>query len=162
MGCEEVRRLLEERVTACRGEVEWLRGEAGRIAVVVADREAELTRLATALDVVAELPMVHAAVVVAAVGALAPPSAVAVSPAANPGGDRDIEEFAAGVLAALRTGPAGGMRCRDLVAAMGLEPVPRLVERARHRGKRLVEQGILVEARAGVFALPAQRGHTQG
>jgi hypothetical protein len=160
MGCEEVRLLLEERVAACRGEVEWLRGEMERIAVLVADREAELTRLATALEVVAGLPMLHPATVVVAAGALAPPSVVV--PTAKPGGDRDLEEFTTGVLGALRTGPVGGMRCGELIAAMGLDPVPRLVERARHRGKRLVEQGILVEEPAGVFALPSPRGHLQG
>jgi hypothetical protein len=161
MGCEEVRLLLEQRVAACRGEVEWLRGEVERIAVLATDREAELTRLATALEVVTGLPMLHPATAAVAVvsDTLAP---LPVAPAAKPCGDKDLEKFTIDVLGALRAGPVGGMRCGQLIAAMGLDPVPRLVERARHRGKRLVEQGILVEEPAGMFALPPPRGHSQG
>jgi hypothetical protein len=148
MGCEEVRLLLEERVSACRGEVEWLRGELARVAELVGDRESELARLSTALQVVAALPVIHTATVASSVAA-------AVLPAARSGEALEGEAFNTGVLAALRSGPVGGMRCRELVVAMGLEPVPRLVERVRHRGKRLVEQGIAVEARSGLFTLAA-------
>jgi hypothetical protein len=59
MGCEEVQRLLEERVVACRGEVERLRIEAERIAELIGAREAELLRLDTARQVVRELPAAH-------------------------------------------------------------------------------------------------------
>lgn len=61
MGCEQVRLLLEERVGACRGEVDRLRVELERITGLVAARDEELARLTTALEVVAALPVAHPA-----------------------------------------------------------------------------------------------------
>jgi hypothetical protein len=53
-------------------------------------------------------------------------------------GGSDPEAFTAAVLAAVGAGPAGGIRCRDVVEAMGQEAVARRVEQVRHHGKRLV------------------------
>jgi hypothetical protein len=65
VGCGEVQWLLDERLVACRGEVERLRVEAERIAELITGREAELVRLEVARQVVGELPLVHGVAVVA-------------------------------------------------------------------------------------------------
>jgi hypothetical protein len=148
--------------------VAGLRSELERIVALVAERESDLARLLTALEVVGALPALHAAPVVvppAGTGQDAPtvsapvPALVPASVPVADGGDR--EAFTAAVLAAVKAGPVGGMRCRDVVEAMGQEVVPRRVERVRHHGKRLVERGQLAETR-GVFTLPPQRRPTRG
>lgn len=54
---------------------------------------------------------------------------------------------------------AGGeaMDCRQLAAALGLEPVPAKVEGVRSKAKRLVARGWLTEERPGLFSVPAAR-----
>ena len=61
MGCGEVLALLREREAAYRREAERLRGEAERIAGLLAVCEQELARVATACQVVGEVPVVHGA-----------------------------------------------------------------------------------------------------
>jgi hypothetical protein len=162
MGCAEVQRLLEDQVTACRGEVTVLQAELERINVLVAERESDLMRLVTALEVVAALPALHPAPAAPAVPlAGAGPGALPASVPVLVAGGSDPEAFTAAVLAAVGAGPAGGMRCRDVVEAMGQEVVPRRVERVRHHGKRLVQRGQLAEMR-GLFTLPPQRQPTRG
>ncbi|QNE77791.1 hypothetical protein F0344_27210 [Streptomyces finlayi] len=68
MGCDEVLRLLRDREAACRGEVERLRGEAERIAQLLAECEEDLAAVATASKVVGELPALHAPVLAGPVG----------------------------------------------------------------------------------------------
>jgi hypothetical protein len=166
MGCAEVQRLLEDQVTACRGEVTVLRAELDRINVLVAERESDLMRLVAALEVVAALPALPAlhpapaapaAFPLAGAGPGALPASVPVLVAAG----SEPEAFTAAVLAPVNAGPAGGMRCRDVVEAMGQEVVPRRVERVRHHGKRLVQRGQLAEIR-GLFTLPPQRQPARG
>ncbi|MFJ8495948.1 hypothetical protein ACIRBZ_47660 [Streptomyces sp. NPDC094038] len=58
---------------------------------------------------------------------------------------------------------AGGMRgeamdCRQLAAAVGLEPVPAKVEGVRSKAKRLAARGWLTEERPGLFSVPVGRG----
>ena len=44
-----------------------------------------------------------------------------------------------------------GMRCQQLVLALGLEVVPAKVEGLRSKAKRLVERGWALQVRSGVF-----------
>jgi hypothetical protein len=160
MGCAEVQRLLEDQVVACRGEVTGLRSELERVTALVAERERDLSRLLTAVEVVGALPALDAAPAAlplagAGRGVVAAPVVVSAAEGGGP------EAFTAAVLAVVGAGPVGGMRCREVVEAMGQEVVPRRVERVRHHGKRLVERGILTEAH-GVFTLPPQRRPTAG
>jgi hypothetical protein len=57
-------------------------------------------------------------------------------------------------------GGAGGeaMDCRQLAAALGLEPVPAKVEGVRSKAKRLAGRGWLAENRPGMFSVVAGRG----
>ena len=57
----EVLALLGEQEAACRAEVDRLRAEGERIAVVLAEREAELAEIATACRVVGRLSSVSGA-----------------------------------------------------------------------------------------------------
>ncbi|WP_030689206.1 hypothetical protein [Streptomyces sp. NRRL B-1347] len=50
------------------------------------------------------------------------------------------------------------MDCRQLAAAVGLEPVPAKVEGVRSKAKRLVVRGWLAEDRPGLFSVPVARG----
>ncbi|MEU3071818.1 MULTISPECIES: hypothetical protein [Streptomyces] len=49
------------------------------------------------------------------------------------------------------------MDCRQLAAALGLEPVPAKVEGVRSKAKRLAARGWLVEERPGLFSVPVAR-----
>jgi hypothetical protein len=57
-------------------------------------------------------------------------------------------------------GRSGGnvMDCRQLAAALGLEPVPAKVEGVRSKAKRLAARGWLAEDRPGMFSAAAGRG----
>ncbi|MFG1812109.1 hypothetical protein [Streptomyces sp. NPDC049040] len=57
-------------------------------------------------------------------------------------------------------GGSGGeaMDCRQLAAALGLEPVPAKVEGVRSKAKRLVARGWLAEGRPGMFSVVAGPG----
>ncbi|MET7889500.1 hypothetical protein [Streptomyces avermitilis] len=50
------------------------------------------------------------------------------------------------------------MDCRQLAAAIGLEPVPAKVEGVRSKAKRLAARGWLTEGRPGLFSVPGGRG----
>lgn len=50
------------------------------------------------------------------------------------------------------------MDCRQLAAAVGLEPVAAKVEGVRSKAKRLVVRGWLAEECPGLFSVPAGRG----
>lgn len=52
---------------------------------------------------------------------------------------------------------ATGMRAKDICIALGVEPLPKHVEGARARLKRLVSREILIEAEPGVFTLAPKR-----
>lgn len=49
------------------------------------------------------------------------------------------------------------MDCRQLAAALGLEPVPAKVEGVRSKAKRLAARGWLAEERPGLFSVPVAR-----
>jgi hypothetical protein len=49
------------------------------------------------------------------------------------------------------------MDCRQLAAAIGLEPVPAKVEGVRSKAKRLAARGWLTEGRPGLFSVPVGR-----
>jgi hypothetical protein len=124
-----------------------LRKEAQRIAELLDACALELERVTTAREVVAELP------VVTGPGQVRDPVAV---------GEDDPEGFADQVLAIL-AGRGAGMRCRDLVEALGEDAgVARNVERVRHRMKRLARAERVAESEPGVFTLAGAGGHATG
>jgi hypothetical protein len=58
-----------------------------------------------------------------------------------------------------RDGPGGdAMDCRQLAAALGLQPVPAKVEGVRSKAKRLARRGWLVEESPGMFSAVDGRG----
>ena len=154
MGCEEVLALLREREASCRREAERLRGEAERITSLLAVCEQELARVATAYQVVGELPVAHGA---------AGPVARIPSPrgqASAPGGGEVTGRsggFTDRVLTVLAA-YAGPVRCRQVVEELGLEATPREVERVRHQLKKAVAAGRVVQTPGGLFTL--RRAHT--
>jgi hypothetical protein len=155
MGCDEVLGLLRERKAACQGEVERLRGEAERIAGLLLLCEEELARVATAFQVVGELPALHAAVV-------ADPARPVVLPSPRSGAPRReavrqaAAELTERVLVVL-AGARGPVRCGQVVGWLGLEPSARNVERVRHHLKRAVAEGRAVATPGGLFA-PVKAG----
>ncbi len=60
------------------------------------------------------------------------------------------------ILTILGTAPTG-MRAKDICIAIGIEPSPKHVERARAKLKRLVSRQILTETEPGLFALAPKR-----
>ncbi|GGN93524.1 hypothetical protein GCM10010112_81850 [Actinoplanes lobatus] len=56
------------------------------------------------------------------------------------------------ILAILGTATAG-MRAKDVCLALDIEPLPKHVEGARAKVKRLVNRGIVTEKQPGIFAL---------
>ena len=60
------------------------------------------------------------------------------------------------ILAVLGTAPAG-MRAKDICLALDIEPLPKNVEGARAKLKRLVNREIVTEKQPGVFALIQKR-----
>lgn len=142
MSCDEVLRLLREREAACRSEAERLRSEAERITALLALCEEELARISTACEVVGELPRTGQVAVAPAV----------VLPAPRPGkrlpdaGDR---ERLVGVLARY----ADAVRCRQVVEDLALEVTARRVETVRHRLKKAVAEGVVLQTPGGLFTL---------
>ncbi|MGY3203037.1 hypothetical protein [Streptomyces sp. TE5632] len=63
-----------------------------------------------------------------------------------------------GVLAGGNGMRGKAMDCRQLAAAVGLEPVPAKVEGVRSKAKRLTARGWLTEERPGLFSVPVGRG----
>ena len=139
-----VLRLLGERETACRAEIDRLEVEQERIAGLLAACRVELERLVVAREVVGGLTAV--------------PAVPAVTASAS-GGVPGVEstEFGQRLLAVL-AGHAGPVRCRDVVAALGEDPqVARHVERVRHGLKKFVLAGLVVEPEPGMFTLAGDR-----
>lgn len=60
------------------------------------------------------------------------------------------------ILTVLAANPAG-MRAKDICLAVGVEPIPKHVEGARSRLKRMVTRKILTETEPGVFTLAPKR-----
>ena len=84
------------------------------------------------------------------------PSAVA-----SDAGD-EFEKFSVRALAVLaeRDGP---LRCRELAEALGEDTgQARIVERVRHRMKRLARAGRVTESAQGLFVLPGADGPSTG
>ena len=141
---DQVVRLLGEREAAVRAE--WLRleQEAARIAGLIEECRREAERLAIAREVLSGL----------VTGTAEPASAAADL---NPDG-----VFTDRLLAVLAE--AGRpVRCREVVAALGEDPsVARHSERVRHRLKKLVTAGRVVEREPGLFTLTGDTGRSVG
>jgi len=146
MGYNEVLERLRDQGAACRAEVERLRGEAERIAVLLVEREAELAKLATACE---------------AVGALAPagdaevrvrPVPVARIPAQRAAGDLSADEIARQIPEALGR-YAGPVRVRQVAVQLGLEPTSTQIERVRYQLRKAVAEGTAAASPGGLFAL---------
>lgn len=60
------------------------------------------------------------------------------------------------ILAVLKTAPAG-MRAKDVCLALDIEPLPKHVEGARAKLKRLVNREIATEVQPGIFTLIQKR-----
>jgi hypothetical protein len=60
------------------------------------------------------------------------------------------------ILTVLRSAPAG-MRAKDICVALDIEPLPKHVEGARAKLKRMVSREILTENPPGVFTLAPKR-----
>lgn len=135
MDGDQILRLLAEREAAAR--VEWLRleQEAAQIAGLIEACRREIERLTVTREVLSGLVTV-------------PAEPVSAAPAPTPDG-----VFADQLLTILAE--AGRpLRCREVVAVMGEDPaVARHGERVRHRLKKLVTAGRVIELEAGLFTL---------
>ena len=60
------------------------------------------------------------------------------------------------ILAVLKTTPAG-MRAKDICLALDIEPLPKHVEGARAKLKRLVNRELVIETQPGIFTLIPKR-----
>jgi hypothetical protein len=132
---DQIVRLLAEREAAARAE--WLRleQEAAQIAGLIEECRREIERLAITREVLSGLVTARAAPAPAA-------------PDQDPVGD-----FADQLLVVLSE--AGRpLRCREVVAVLGEDPsVARHGERVRHRLKKLVTAGRVIEVEPGLFTL---------
>lgn len=144
----EVLAMLAEQETACQAEVDRLRGEAERIAVVLAEREGELAEIATACRVVGRLSPFSAA------ASCIRPAASSGSPVPVPRDTGDLSglEIAERIPGVLAKYP-GAVRAGQVASDLGLESVARQVERVRHALKRQVAAGVAVTVPGGAFAL---------
>ncbi|MEU4238627.1 hypothetical protein [Actinoplanes sp. NPDC026619] len=135
MDGDQIVRLLAEREAAAR--VEWLRleQEAAQIAGLIEACRREIERLTVTREVLSGLVTV-------------PAEPVSADPEPAPDG-----VFADQLLAILAE--AGRpVRCREVVAVMGEDPaVARHGERVRHRLKKLVTAGRVIEVEPGLFTL---------
>jgi hypothetical protein len=132
---DQIVRLLAEREAAARAE--WLRleQEAAQIAGLIEECRREIERLAITREVLS--------------GRVPAPAAPApAAPDQDPVGD-----FADQLLVVLSE--AGRpLRCREVVAVLGEDPsVARHGERVRHRLKKLVTAGRVIEVEPGLFTL---------
>lgn len=157
-----VMRLLEERERAARQRVEVLQAQV---------REAEATweRLVIARETVGQVlgePRGDGKVPVTAADILPVPVAGAVPGSVVPlwrnGLDASVltPDYQRIMDALNGRGGSGGdaMDCRQLAAALGLEPVPAKVEGVRSKAKRLAARGWLAEDRPGMFSVVARPG----
>ncbi|MFE1443774.1 hypothetical protein [Streptomyces sp. NPDC058739] len=154
--------LLEERERAARQRVEALQAE-------LREAEAVWERFVIARETVAEVlaeprrsgdvpPVVAAGerpvqVTAAAPGSVVPHWQEGLAPMILAPDYRRITDILAGA-----NGSGGeAMNCRQLAAAIGLEPVPVEVEGVRSKAKRLAARGWLTEERPALFSVPAGR-----
>jgi hypothetical protein len=132
---DQIVRLLAEREAAARAE--WLRleQEAAQIAGLIEECRREIERLAITREVLSGL-------------VTAPAEPAPAAPDQDPVGD-----FADQLLVVLSE--AGRpLRCREVVAVLGEDPsVARHGERVRHRLKKLVTAGRVIEVEPGLFTL---------
>ncbi|MFD5922246.1 hypothetical protein ACFVYP_36030 [Kitasatospora sp. NPDC058201] len=155
--------LLEERERTARQRVEALQAE-------LREAEAAWERFVITRETVAEvlaeprdgeeLPQVVVADerpardLAAAAGSVVPHWREGLAPAVLAPDYQRIMDVLVG-----RSGPGGeAMDCRQLAAAVGLEPVPAKVEGMRSKAKRLAARGWLAEEKPGRFRLAAGRG----
>jgi len=154
--------LLEERERAARQRVEALQAELREAEsvwewfviaremlgeVLGGSHEAGDTAQAA---VAGERPV---RVTAAVPGSVVPHREEGLSPTALAPDYRRIMDILAGGNGAGRE----AMDCRQLAAALGLEPVPAKVEGVRSKAKRLAARGWLTEERPGVFSVPVAR-----
>lgn len=135
MDGDQIVRLLAEREAAARAE--WLRleQEAAQIAGLIEECRREIERLAIAREVLSGL-------------VTAPAESVPTALGQDPVGD-----FADQLLVVL-SDAARPLRCREVVAVLGEDPsVARHGERVRHRLKKLVTAGRVIEVEPGLFTL---------
>jgi hypothetical protein len=128
---------LEEREAAARGQVERLRAQIAALSAQLAAEEQALSRLSITRQTVLSV-LGDDDTGVAEPPAVAPDETVPVSAA-----DRQVLDVFAAAGAPLRA--------RQVCQALGNSTEPRLVERARHQLKRLVNRGLLAEPRPGLF-----------
>lgn len=144
MDRDQILRLLGEREAAGRAEVVRLEQETARITELIEECRREVDRLAIAREVLSGL--------------------VAGPAGAVPAG-RDLQPDAvfADQLLAVLTEAGRPVRCRDVVAALGEDPlVARHGERVRHRLKKLVTAGRVSEVEPGLFTLAGDSGRPAG
>jgi hypothetical protein len=140
MDLDQILRLLAEREAAARAEQVRLEQESARITALIEACRWEADRLATAREVLSGL-----------VGGL---------PGVGPAGrelmpEAVVEDRLLEVLAEW----GRPVRCRDVAAGLGTErPAARQVEMIRHRLKKLVGAGRVVEAEPGLFTLTGDSG----
>ncbi|MFB7499312.1 hypothetical protein ACFC09_32280 [Streptomyces sp. NPDC056161] len=162
LGVPSVMGLLEERECAARQRVEALKAE-------LREAEAAWERFVIARETVGEvlveprgggdvLPVVVAGERPVQVAAAVPGSVVPYWQAGlaatvlAPDCWRIMEVLAGG------SGTRGeAMDCRQLAAAVGLEPVPAKVEGVRSKARRLAARGWLADERPGLFSVPVVR-----
>ena len=144
MDRDQILRLLAERAAACQAEVVRLEQEAARVAGLIEQRRREADRRVITREVLSGL-----------VGQ--PVEVVSAGGVVEPG-----EVFADRLLAVLAE--AGRpVRCRDVVAALGEDPLEaRHGERVRHRLKKLAVAGRVSEVEPGLFTLAGGSGRSSG
>lgn len=149
--------LLEERERAARQRVEALQ-------VDLRESEATLERFVIARETVGEVlaePRGSDEVVpVAAAGGLPMPTAVPGSVVSVWRDGLDVRVLAPDYQRIMNLFAERGatMDCRQLAAALGLEPVPAKVEGVRSKAKRLVARGWLAEESPGMFSVAVRPG----
>ncbi|KUN75539.1 hypothetical protein AQJ64_42010 [Streptomyces griseoruber] len=154
--------LLEERERAARQRVEALQTE-------LREAEAVWERFVIARETVGEVlaeprggeevpPVVMAGgrpvkVTAAVPGSVVPHWQAGLAPTVLAPDYQQIMDVLAGGSASCEK----AMDCRQLAAAVGLEPVPAKVEGVRSKAKRLAVRGWLAEERPGLFSVPVGR-----
>jgi hypothetical protein len=141
---DQILRLLGEREAAGRAEVVRLEQEAARIGGLIEECRREVERMAIAREVLS--------------GLVAGPAG-----AVPAGRDLKPDAVSADRLLAVLAEVGRPVRCRDVVAALGEDPlVARHGERVRHRLKKLVTAGRVSEAEPGLFTLADDSGRPAG